>query len=95
MNIENIELFFDKNVRPSLASHGGNVQIIGFTNNQLKLKLIGACSVCPASHITMKKLISGSIEEKFPEVKDAIAIEGVSGNLIKQAKDILKRRNKK
>ena len=47
-----LESLFNKKIRPSLQSHGGNVEIISYENNHLHIRLTGQCSGCPSALIT-------------------------------------------
>ncbi|NQW42384.1 MAG: NifU family protein [Bacteroidetes bacterium] len=63
-------------VRPFLAKDGGNVELIDMDdNNVVTLKLLGACSGCSMSHMTMKAGIEEAIKKVLPEVKSVIAID--------------------
>ena len=93
-SIRELEDFMDKNVRPYLASHNGNLEIVDFKKGVLKLKLLGACVNCPAAEETLDKKIIKLLKEEFPEIKEVKSIKGVSDKLMSQAKDILKKRRK-
>ena len=62
-----IERALDR-VRPYLASHGGNVKLIGVHEDVVSLRLEGSCHGCPSSTLTMKLAIEKAIEEAAPEV---------------------------
>ena len=42
-----IEGVLDTYVRPSLASHQGNVVVVDYTDKVLRIRLTGKCSGCP------------------------------------------------
>ena len=50
---ENVEKVLDE-VRPYLISDGGNVKLVEIDGAIVKLELVGACSSCPSSTVTMK-----------------------------------------
>ena len=83
-----IEGVLDAYVRPSLASHQGNVVIVDYTNKVLRIRLTGKCSGCPSAQLTTEELISATVKEHIPEIEDVI-LSGVSDELIAQAKAIL------
>jgi Fe-S cluster biogenesis protein NfuA/nitrite reductase/ring-hydroxylating ferredoxin subunit len=62
-------------VRPYLGSHGGDVKLLGVTDNVVHLRLEGSCHGCPSSTVTMKLAIEKAIEEAAPEVA-RIEVEG-------------------
>lgn len=63
-------------VRPYLASHGGNVTLLGVADGVVQLRLEGTCNGCASSTVTMKLAIEKAIEELAPEVT-GIEVEGV------------------
>lgn len=88
--LKKIEKILDEKVRPSLRSHGGDVVVKEYNDGILKVKLIGACSSCPAAKATNEDLIKLNIMDELDEVKDVILVEEVSEELIDIAKKILK-----
>jgi len=65
-------------VRPYLASHGGDVEILGFDadTSTLQLRLLGSCDGCPSSSATLRSSVERAIEEAAPEIA-RIDVEGV------------------
>ena len=66
--IRKIEKVLDDQIRPALASHGGDIQVIDFDNNKLFVKLTGGCQGCSSSKATLKDGIERLIVGKFPEI---------------------------
>lgn len=87
--LEQIETVLDNYVRPSLASHQGDVVIVDYTNDVLRVRLTGKCSGCPSAQLTTEELISATVKEHIPQVNDVILVSGVSDELIAQAKALL------
>ena len=67
-----IDSLLEEHVRPGLAAHGGNVEVIDVDNNQVFLKLTGGCHGCSSSSATLKQGIEKVIKQNFPEIKDVI-----------------------
>ena len=65
------QLFKDK-INPSLASHGGFVEVSKIINQNVYLKLGGGCQGCASSLVTLKQGIEKSIFEAIPEVKHVV-----------------------
>jgi len=62
-------------MRPYLRDDGGNVEIVDITDEGvLRLRLLGACSTCPQSFMTMKAGIETAVKQAVPEIKSVIAI---------------------
>lgn len=62
-------------VRPYLASHGGNVELLSVSEEGVvRLVMQGSCHGCPSSAITLKTSIEQAIYERAPDVT-AIEVE--------------------
>jgi Fe-S cluster biogenesis protein NfuA len=64
-------------VRPALAMHGGNVELVGVDEETgiVKMRFLGACKGCPMSSITMKMGIEMALMDAIPSVKEVVAVE--------------------
>ena len=63
-------------IRPALQGHGGDIQLIGTDeDNNVKVKLQGACQGCPGAAMTMKQGVERILKERVPEVKEVIAVD--------------------
>jgi len=72
--LDKIEASLDT-MRPYLKDDGGNVEIVDITDEGvLRLRLIGACSSCPQSFMTMKTGIEIAVRQAVPEIKSVIAV---------------------
>ena len=49
--------------------HGGSVELISYEDDEVKVKLGGACVGCPLSAATLKGWVEGTIHQFFPSVK--------------------------
>lgn len=62
-------------MRPFLKADGGDAQIIDVTKDMLvRIKLLGTCSTCDLSKMTMKAGIEQAIIKAVPEIR---AVEAV------------------
>lgn len=91
--IKKIEAILNEDVRPDLAKHHGNVIIVDYENQVLRIRLTGTCSGCPSAQLTTESLITAKLQEKLPQIQDVILLTGVSDDLIAQAKAILNSRH--
>jgi len=56
-------------VRPYLGTHGGDVELLGVTEDgTVRLRLLGSCDGCPSSSVTLKLAVEGAIEAAAPEI---------------------------
>jgi len=72
--LERVEASLDT-MRPYLNDDGGNVEVVDITDEMIvRVKLLGACSTCPQSFMTMKAGIEEAVKRAVPEVKGVVAI---------------------
>ena len=63
-------------IRPSLQGHGGDVELAGVDDdNNVKVRLQGACQGCPGARMTMKMGIERILKENVPEVNEVVAVD--------------------
>ena len=91
--IERIEKVLEQDVRPSLLSHEGNVQILSYEEKSkiLRVRLTGQCSGCPSAQLTTEEVIEKAVKEKIPEVEQVLLVHEVSSELLDMARKILSR----
>jgi len=64
------------NIRPYLQADNGDVELVEVTEDGVvKVKLLGACEICPLSVMTLRAGIERAIMREVPAVK---RIEAVS-----------------
>jgi len=64
-----------ESLRPALQSHGGDIELVATNDNNVKVRLQGACHGCPGAQMTMRIGIERVLKEKVPEVKQVIAVD--------------------
>lgn len=91
---ETLEQVLSEAVRPQLADHEGDVEIVSWDGSVLKVKLTGHCAGCPSASLTTEEIVKAGVQERLPQVKDVVLITGVSDGLIQEALDILRGRQR-
>jgi len=73
--IDRIEQTLDT-LRPYIASHRGQVEVVDFdeADGILLVRLGGTCQGCSASTVTLKQGIESRLREMVPEVKHVEAL---------------------
>lgn len=62
-------------VRPYLGSHGGDVELLGVSDDGVvRLRLLGSCDGCPSSSVTLTLAVEGAVDAAAPEIT-AIEVE--------------------
>lgn len=63
-------------MRPFLQADGGDVELVEITDDmEVKLRLVGNCSSCSMSSMTMKAGIENGIRNALPQITRVTAVE--------------------
>lgn len=72
--IDQINAILNETVRPALQMDGGDIQIIDFQNNTLRVFYQGACGSCPSASMGTMKAIENILRDQFhPDVTVELA----------------------
>ena len=69
-----IRKIIDTEIRPAVAMDGGDISFERFENGVVYLNMIGACSGCPSSTMTLKMGIQNRLQQEIPEILDVVPI---------------------
>ncbi|AFZ57288.1 NifU family protein [Anabaena cylindrica FACHB-243] len=62
-------------VRPGLQSHNGDIELVAIKPpDTVEVKLIGSCSSCPSSTLTLTQGVEEAIKKHCPEITKVIAV---------------------
>jgi Fe-S cluster biogenesis protein NfuA/nitrite reductase/ring-hydroxylating ferredoxin subunit len=75
---ERVEAALDA-VRPMLASHGGDVELVSVAGATAEVRFLGACDGCPASTLTFYAGVKKAIESHAPEITEVRQAKGLGG----------------
>ncbi|KAF4704517.1 NFU1 iron-sulfur cluster scaffold, partial [Perkinsus olseni] len=75
--INSIHEILEQRIKPFVEQDGGDVEFVSFDSEsgELKIRLVGSCSGCPKSSVTLKFGIQRMVCHYIPEVKNVINIE--------------------
>lgn len=63
-------------IRPFLAADGGDIEFVDITDDAIvRVKLLGACSDCSMSMMTLKAGVEEAVKKACPEVKEVVAVD--------------------
>ena len=62
-------------LRPFLQMDGGDMEIIAIEDNNVLIRLVGACQSCPSSTMHMKYGIETALKKEIPEFGELICID--------------------
>lgn len=74
IEVARIKEILNNEIRPAVAVDGGDVLFDRYENNRLYIQMMGACSGCPSSTITLKQGIEARIKKALPEVIEVISV---------------------
>lgn len=79
---ERVEAALDK-VRPMLAAHGGNVELVAVTAaDSIEVRFLGNCDHCPSSQLTFIAGVKQAIEDHCPEITNIKQVKSSAVGLL-------------
>jgi nitrite reductase/ring-hydroxylating ferredoxin subunit/Fe-S cluster biogenesis protein NfuA len=72
---ERVEAALDS-IRPMLAGHGGNVELVRVDPPAATVRFTGACESCPASTLTIDAAVKNAVQAACPEITDIRQAKG-------------------
>ena len=67
-NEEIVEAIIER-VRPALNADGGDIEILGITDQIVRVKLSGACAGCPSAEMTLRLGIEAAVRRARPHLR--------------------------
>ena len=68
-----VEEVIEKEIRPELKKHGGDLELVDIDGNNVVIRLKGACSGCEMTWFTLKGVIESKLREKVSD--ELVAVE--------------------
>lgn len=72
---DDVQALLDDMVRPALQGDGGDITLIKVEQRKIFVRLVGACSTCPSSIMTMKMGVEALLKEEFPQMEELVQVE--------------------
>ena len=77
---ERIQKILDDQINPGVASHGGFVELLDVTDNNVFLRMGGGCQGCGAADVTLKMGVERLLREELPQIQNVFdATDHASG----------------
>ena len=73
--LDEVQEILDDMVRPALQADGGDITLVKIENNDIYVRLVGSCSSCPSSIMTMKMGVEALLKEEFPSMGELIQVQ--------------------
>ena len=71
-----IQETIEREIRPSLKSDGGDIELVDIDRNRVYVRFLGTCLGCPTAGVTMKTLVESKLKEF---VSEDIVVEEMTG----------------
>jgi len=68
-----------ESVRPMLASHGGDVELVRVASPRIEVRFLGACDGCASSAVTFHAGIREAVQDACPEITEVVEVPGAGG----------------
>ena len=76
--IEEKVLLALEEIRPFLASDGGDISLVSIENDKkVKVQLHGACVSCTVNQMTLKSGVEMTVKKHAPQIEEVISVEAV------------------
>ena len=79
--IINIEIALDE-IWPFLQSDGGNIELVDFDDDIVKVRLLGNCVDCSVNQMTLKNGVEMTIKKHVPSIKKVVSVEWLTQILL-------------
>jgi Fe-S cluster biogenesis protein NfuA len=67
---EKIQRVLEEQINPGVASHGGYVELLDVTDNNVFLRMGGGCQGCGAADVTLKMGVERLLREEVPQIQN-------------------------
>ena len=82
LSLEAVQEVLDDMVRPALQGDGGDITLVKIEDNNIFVQLVGACSSCPSSTMTMRMGVEALLREEFPAMKELIDVTNAEAGTV-------------
>ncbi|XP_064078984.1 NFU1 iron-sulfur cluster scaffold homolog, mitochondrial-like [Macrobrachium nipponense] len=80
-----IKELLDTRIRPTVQEDGGDVLFRGFSDGIVYLKMMGSCTSCPSSVVTLKNGVQNMLQFYIPEVIEVVEVKDTKeDNLVEE-----------
>jgi len=71
---EKVQEMIDAMINPSVAAHGGYIELIDVKDSTAYIRMSGGCQGCGAADVTLKAGIERLIFEEIPEITEVLDV---------------------
>lgn len=67
-----IQKLLDEEINPSIAGHGGYIELLDVMNNKVYVRMGGGCQGCGMASVTLRQGVELMIKEAAPSIEEVI-----------------------
>ncbi|MCB0272683.1 MAG: NifU family protein [Bdellovibrionales bacterium] len=67
-----VQEILDAEINPSIAAHGGNIELLDIIDQKAYVKMSGGCQGCSSAKATLKHGVEARIKELIPEILELV-----------------------
>ncbi|KAK3870440.1 hypothetical protein Pcinc_024328 [Petrolisthes cinctipes] len=79
-----IKELLDTRIRPTVQEDGGDILFRGFNDGIVYLKMMGSCTNCPSSVVTLKSGVQNMLQFYIPEVVEVVEVKDEGDHLVEK-----------
>lgn len=79
--VVSIKELLESHVKPAVASHGGTISFVTYSQGTVLLELGGACSGCAGSTQTLKMGVENMLRHYVPEIEQVDSVDDPNSNV--------------
>jgi len=69
VDVERVKKILQEKINPMLAFEGGGIDLVSVEGGKVKVKLSGACAMCPMRQFTVKQFVETILKREVPDVE--------------------------
>ncbi|MDO4554935.1 MAG: NifU family protein [Lachnospiraceae bacterium] len=89
--LDAVEKVIEERIRPRLADHNGNIEIVSLEEDELTVRFLGQCSGCPSAYLTIEELVKTEIIKAVPQIHQVYLDNGISEDMLSFARTLMSR----
>ena len=91
--LEKINSVIDNLIRPLLAQHNGDIEVVDVKDDVVVVKFLGKCNGCISAQSTIEDVVENILKKEIPIINEVKLLNKTNEDLLNIAKKFLK--NKK
>ena len=84
-----LEQLLETLVRPALRAHNGDVELVGYQDGILRLRMLGQCAGCAAAYYTVDEVLERVLRQHVPGVEH-VELDTLDLDLYQYARQLLR-----